>query len=316
MSASYHGGVRDRLKRGIREVRGLWVGLGAVLICLAVIQTVDPAAAQGPPAGNRSPGCALPASGAGTFRLSTTDGTGKPRTYKILVPVGYDPRVARALVFVFHAAGGNSDQSLAWGLQNAAGAAADAIFVFPDGIAYQNYGIGWDDTSSGHDLPFFDNMRRDVQSHYCIDTARIFAAGFSWGADFVIALACNRGEAIRAVAANSASDDYRNTADYSTYFGLPCPAHQHPAMRFEHAASGDSSYPAPDFATTTHLLRFLNSCSATATPVRSSTAVKSCVTFEGCTSRLLECTFDQKLGHVLPPNWAQDTWDFFEHAAQ
>jgi hypothetical protein len=107
------------------------------------------------------------------------------------------------------------------------------------------------------------------------------------------------------------SDEYRDKADYRTYNNLPCPARRHPPIRFEHAADGDAEYPPPYFATTSKLFQYLNSCGAAAAAAPSSTAVMSCASFAGCKSELIECTFEHRLGHGLPPNWAQDTWDFF-----
>jgi poly(3-hydroxybutyrate) depolymerase len=237
--------------------------------------------------------------------------TGRPRSYLLQTPAHYDPSRAYPLVFVFHGAGGTAQQSYAWGLQKATGAADSAIFVFPNGIPFQNFGVGWDDTPDGHDLPFFDTMVKDVEAGRCIDTGRLFVAGFSWGGDFSITLSCHRGAMIRAVAANSTNDEYKDTANYMTYTGLPCRSTRHPAVRFEHAVGGDKEYPPPDFATTSRLFQYLNGCAAASTPSKSSTPVMSCRSFNSCASAYTECAFDAHIGHTLPPNWAQDTWDFF-----
>ena len=227
------------------------------------------------------------------------------------VPPHYDPVRAYPLLFVFHGADADSRHSSGWGLQDAAGAAGNGIFVFPDGVAFQHYGVGWDDGADGYDLPFFDNMVRDVEAAYCVDTSRVFVAGFSWGGDFAIALACHRGDKIRAVAVNSAADEFKDTANYLTYNGLPCRAQQHPAVRFGHAVGGDKEYPAPDFATTSKLFQYLNSCAAGSVSAKSTTPALSCVAYNSCAAGYTECSFDARIGHALPPNWAQDTWDFF-----
>jgi poly(3-hydroxybutyrate) depolymerase len=235
---------------------------------------------------------------------------GESRTYLMQVPANYQASRAYPLIFVFHGAGGNGRQAYGWGLQNAAGAADNAIFVYPDAITFQHYGIGWDDGPDGHDLPFFDGMLKDIEATRCIDTSRVFAAGFSWGGDFVITLACHRGDVIRAVAANSTDDEYNDTKDYRTYQGLPCRSHQHPPVRFEHAQGGDTEYPPPDFATTSKLFQYLNSCGGGSVPAKSSSRAMSCVSFQSCASEYTECIFDAHIGHTLPPNWAADTWDF------
>lgn len=252
-------------------------------------------------------GCGKPAA-TGQFTLGTQDGKGRSRTYLVRVPASYDPAKAYSLVFVFHGSMGDGAQAAGWGLQYAPGAASSAIFVFPNGSPYQRLGVGWDDTANGYDLPFFDRMLTDVEAGYCIDTTQVFAAGFSWGGDFAIALTCTRGEKLQAVAVNSATDEFKDSADFLTYQNWPCTSRVHPRVRFEHAADGDQAYPAPDFATTSQLFQRMNSCTAPAAPRPSA---QSCVSYAGCASRYVECTFDHATGHTLPPNWAVDTWSFF-----
>jgi poly(3-hydroxybutyrate) depolymerase len=247
---------------------------------------------------------------AGEFSSSSTDGEARTRSYLVHLPADYSSKHPYSLVFVFHGANANAMQSRSWGLQQAGAAARDAIVVFPNGISFQSYGIGWDDRSNGYDLPFFDHMLKDLEADYCVDETRVFAAGFSWGGDFAVALACNRGDVLAAIAINSATDEFKDKNNYLTYQDLPCPAHRHPPLRFEHAAAGDSQYPAPYFATTSRLLQSLNSCSS-ATVSAPAAAGEACVTYQGCKSEYVECSFDAHLGHQLAPNWARDTWDFF-----
>jgi poly(3-hydroxybutyrate) depolymerase len=252
----------------------------------------------------------------GLFSLNTTDGRGTIRTYLVQVPADYSPTKAYGLTFVFHGAAANEWQAASWGLQNVAGAAESSIFVFPNGMPYLNYGIGWDDTNKGYDMPYFDNMVNKIETSYCVNSARVFAAGFSWGGDFVTALACNRGSVLRAVAINSATDEYNDRTNYLTYQDLPCPTTSYPAIRFEHAVGGDSAYPSPDFATTSTLLQSFNACKgacgAASTSVPSSSSAMTCVSYNGCGKELIECSFNASIGHALPPNWAADTWAFFQ----
>lgn len=281
-------------------VLGIFLGLS--LLSFETAQAAGQAA-------SKSAGCGLPAGQAGLAESQTLV-AGKPRTYLLQLPPHYDPSRAYPLVFVFHGAGTNARQSYSWGLHKAAGAADNGIFVFPNGIEFQNYGVGWDDGPDGRDLRFFDSMVKDVEAGHCVDTGRVFVAGFSWGGDFAIALACHRGSMIRAVVANSTDDEYKDTANYLTYNGLPCRTTQHPAVRFGHAVGGDKEYPAPDFATTSRLFRYFNGCAADSTPAKSSSSL-ACRTYNSCASEYTECEFDTHIGHALPPNWAQDTWDFF-----
>jgi poly(3-hydroxybutyrate) depolymerase len=254
-------------------------------------------------------GCQKPGN-AGLMTLSTLDGNAQSRTFLVQVPAGYAPARAYPVAFVFHGGGGDAKQAFSWGLQRAAGAAEAAIFVFPNGLPLKD-GVGWDDRPDGADLPFFDNMLKKLAAAYCIDAEKIFVAGFSWGGDFVVALACGRGDVIRAVEANSTDDEFKDAKNYLTYQGLPCASHKHPSIRFEHAENGDSSYAPPNFATTSQLFRYLNSCSTATENTPSSTAGTKCVTYSACSGGYAECIFDKRMGHSLPPNWAEDTWKFF-----
>jgi poly(3-hydroxybutyrate) depolymerase len=299
-------------------ILGMALGAAWFLSANAMDQTAParpsvPAAAAPPASPTASGGCGSQGKHlTGVFRQTTTDGKQRSRTMLIQVPTNYDSAKPYALYFVFHAAGGNASQSFSWGLQTVPGAGASGIFVFPEGIAYQNEGVGWDDTRNGYDMPLFDNMVKDLQAEFCIDTSRVFAAGFSWGGDFVTALACLRGSVIRAAAANSTTDEYKDKNNYLTYQNLPCPATAHPAVRFEHAVGGDPQYPPPFFATTSKLYQHLNGCAATSANVTAaSSPIKSCAAYDSCKSPLLECSFNANLGHALPPNWAADTWAFF-----
>jgi poly(3-hydroxybutyrate) depolymerase len=278
--------------------------------------TAEPAAVAPEVAGaavtGASSGCGKRAIHTGVFNLHTTDGANRTRTFLVEVPAVYNPSHAYSLNFVFHGAGGNSSQSYSWGLQNVTGASENGIFIFPDGINYQNQGIGWDDAKNGYDIPFFDNMVKVLEADFCVNKARLFVAGFSWGGDFVTALMCSHGNAIRAAAANSTTDEYKNASLYYTYLGWPCGTTVHPAMRFVHAVGGDGAYPAPRFATTAHLYRHLNSCTTTPVSVPSSTSAMSCVSYKGCAKEVVECSFNSSIGHAIPPNWGKDTWAFFQ----
>jgi poly(3-hydroxybutyrate) depolymerase len=254
--------------------------------------------------GGKSAGCGLAPPQTGVFQLQTTDGAGTSRVYEVIVPANYDPATPLGVAFVYHGAGGSADGAASFGLQSAPDAAASAIFVFPQGIAFQSYGVGWDDTCSGYDMVFFDNMLAYLESHYCVDPSRVFAAGFSWGCDHVTALMCCRGDRIRAIGAASCSDEFADTSDYRTYQNLPCPSTGSTAVRFTHDVASDGAFTAQEFATTSQLYRALDSCTT------SSSATASCTSYAGCAQPVVDCAYPN-LGHALPATWASDTWAFF-----
>jgi polyhydroxybutyrate depolymerase len=241
----------------------------------------------------------------GMLSRTTTDGTGRTRSYELLVPTRHRAGAPLAVTFVFHGAGGTSADARRWGLQDAPGARAASIFVFPQGVEFQGNGVGWEDTCGGYDVVFFDHMLADIQADFCVDPRRVYVAGFSWGCDFVTALLCCRGDVIRGAAAASCSDEFRDPADHDTYANLPCPRRSEAGIRFTHDARGDGAYTALQFASTSALQRALNGCGVTA----SSAGPGPCVAWSGCRQPVVECTY-AGLGHALPATWPADSWRF------
>lgn len=249
-------------------------------------------------------GCGRPAE-TGTLRRKTTDGAGNTREYELLVPQSYDPQRPLAVTFVYHGAGGDEGAAKRYGLQDAPGAAQSSIFVFPRGIPFESYGIGWNDKCSGYDMPFFDHMLAAVAESFCVDPARVFATGFSWGGDHVTALACCRGSQVRAIAPASCSDEFDDPANHCTYQNAPCPNAGNTAVRFTFDRRGDGPLSAQQYKATGELFRGLGRCSASALGGKA-----PCVSYEGCTQPYVECGYSG-LGHTLPKGWANDTWQFF-----
>jgi hypothetical protein len=250
-------------------------------------------------------GCGRAGQATGDLALTAKDGKGKTRDYELLVPSSYDPSKPLALSFVYHGAGGKAENAKGFGLQDAPGARDASLFVFPQGIEFQNFGVGWDDACGGYDVALFDQMLSSIKSTYCIDPKRVFVAGFSWGCDHATALACCRGDKIRAIAAGSCADEFTDKADYKTYANFPCPSKAPTGIRFTHQANGDTGYPPPLFATTSGLYRSINGCTSTGAQVDG-----ACKSFAGCTSPFIECVYPG-IGHALPSGWSTDSWVFF-----
>ncbi|MBS0658918.1 MAG: hypothetical protein JSR82_11825 [Verrucomicrobia bacterium] len=271
---------------------------------------VDTAATDAGDAGGDakpSSGCGKTGAATGDLTLTTTDGKGVKRDFEVLVPASYTGTKPLALVFAYHGAGGDSSSAKAYGIQSAAGAANESIFVFPKGIPFGSFGVGWDDGCKGYDMVFFDRMLAAITSAYCIDERAVFAAGFSWGCDHVTALTCCRGDKLRAVAAASCSDEFGNVADSTTYSNAPCPAPTGgTAIRFTHDVVGDGGYTTAMFTTTSKLYRSWAGCGATSTK----TSPSPCVSWNGCGRPVVECAYTG-LGHATPSGFGADTWAFF-----
>jgi poly(3-hydroxybutyrate) depolymerase len=264
----------------------------------------DPALNVQKPAPRPSAGCGKHGT-LGELSLHASDGSGRSRDFRLYVPASYDAQRPRALVFVYHGASATEDTAAAYGIQTLPDAATKALFVFPQGIPFGRNGVGWNDTCAGYDMVFFDHMLAALKADYCIDEARVFAAGFSWGGDQVTALACCRGANVRAIAAAGCTDEFTNPNDPRSYQNLPCATPGATAVRFTHDSDGDEALSADLFRSTSALYRDLNGC----TDAVSATG-GACRSYAGCKEPVLECGYPH-LGHALPRSWSRDTWNFF-----
>jgi len=119
------------------------------------------------------------------------------RTYYVQLPKNYSSSTPYRLIFQFHPWGGSADQALTMYQLNSK--IPDAIYVTPQGLDAGSNGPGWANTN-GQDIAFTKSMLADVQSKYCVDNARIFSVGFSYGGMMSFAIACEMSGVFRAIA--------------------------------------------------------------------------------------------------------------------
>lgn len=127
------------------------------------------------------------------------------RSYVLRVPSTYDSTHPYRLVLAYHWKGGTAravadgtgaTERPFYGLWDAA--ESSTIFVAPVGLGSGNE-TGWAN-AGGQDVAFTDAILDEVESGLCIDTSRVFAVGFSFGAGMSYALACARPDVFRGVA--------------------------------------------------------------------------------------------------------------------
>jgi poly(3-hydroxybutyrate) depolymerase len=134
----------------------------------------------------------------------TLEVAGVERRYLVVVPAGYDPGQAYALVFAWHGRGGSGAFARThFGIEEAA--MGQAVVVYPDGLpqADMEGQTGWDLMKNGEDLEFFDAMLAEVGGTLCVDPGRVFSAGHSFGGFMSNAVGCYRGGVVRGIAAVS-----------------------------------------------------------------------------------------------------------------
>jgi polyhydroxybutyrate depolymerase len=232
------------------------------------------------------------------------DGAGKTRDFQVLISQKFDPKRLTPVVFVFHGNGGNIEVSKAFGFQDAINTAGDqGIVVIPQGIQFENYGIGWNEHTDGYDMPFFDAMLTYLETKYCVDKTRIFSTGFSWGADMTNALTCARGDQLRGIAPFSGAD---------TGYNPSCSTKKYPAVRFRYGSAsgdkGDGAYTLKEFQDTTLFYRKAHGCSTVSDPF----PPDPCIVYRGCRQPVVECRF-VNMGHQGPAaDEALEVWKFWK----
>ncbi len=254
-----------------------------------------------------SAGCGNGASGT-TTKTVTIAGT--VRTYDVLALPAYDKSAPQPLIFVFHHCGGDIAAAKGYHIQNTAQAAgAGAIFVFPQGLrtsAYcSNGGPGWNSDFNGYDVQLFDSMYDDVTKNFCVDTTRVFAMGFSGGADFTSSIGCYRGDEIRGVSPAAGG-----------FYVQPSHCVGQPAFRLNAyvgaSNGGDGAYSLMELDANVEFHRARNGCSTTTDP----TTPSACVRFRNCSAPVDKCfrtgePFHHWPTQADPDTWGRESWAFF-----
>ena len=132
----------------------------------------------------------------------TIDVDGTEREYILQLPDDYDSAHPYPIVFAWHGgrydadwvANGDEPQSGPYyGIQDQA--QGSVILVAPQALGSWN----------SQDISFVDAMVTRFEAELCLDTGRVFSAGFSMGGIMTLTIGCERGNVFRAIAAMSGS---------------------------------------------------------------------------------------------------------------
>lgn len=202
---------RTRCRAVSRHTPVRW---GAALTVLAVLST---ACVQG--VGDEaleqllttSPGCGgepIATDEAGQVE-ATILSSGGQRDYLVIVPPGYSPDVAVPVAFMFHGAGSNKEEQLAYSAFGPIVAAGGALLVLPDALGepprWSPFGAEAYGLVGVDDIVFFDHLLRRIGHDFCIDPSRVLAAGLSSGGFMAAAVGCQRSGKVGAVAGVAAT---------------------------------------------------------------------------------------------------------------
>jgi poly(3-hydroxybutyrate) depolymerase len=121
---------------------------------------------------------------------------GTAREFIVVYPTNYDSNHPYRVIFQFHGMTGTAEENIRFNWYNVQQPAANTvIFVAPQGLGSPT---GWAD-SNGQDLAFAKQLVATIKDTYCVDTARIFVDGFSYGGNFSNTLGCKMGDVFRAI---------------------------------------------------------------------------------------------------------------------
>lgn len=146
-----------------------------------------------------SPGCSTGSGAAVSAERQSFDIDGNARWYLLTAPDTATGTEPVPLVLDFHGLSEGAEfHSAATGYTELA-ESEGFVVAFPHGTGQP---VAWN-ISSGEDNPdlaYVDEMLRQIEDAYCIDTARVYATGLSNGAFMSSALACTRADVFAAVA--------------------------------------------------------------------------------------------------------------------
>jgi len=143
-------------------------------------------------------GNADPSAGCGKAPTGVCDQQASPCTaegvnYYIDMPANYDQNRAYPVVFQYHPLGGTGQGART--MYRVRPVFMDAIYVSPDG---SNNGFP---NAMGKDEAVTRAIMTTIEQNLCVDRARYFATGFSYGGSMSYTAACNMSDKFRAVAA-------------------------------------------------------------------------------------------------------------------
>ena len=243
--------------------------------------------------GGASAGCGSatttsPCSKSGT--KCSLDVSGTTRTYYVQLPTSYTSSKQYPVVFQFRPMGGTAEMALnEYGISKGL---PDAIYVTPQGLVSPSPGSdagspGWPNTG-GQDIAFTKAMLADVQGKYCVDNARIFSVGFSYGGMMSFAIGCEMGDVFRAIAPMSGA----------LYSDFNCKGTGHAIAMWGSHGLSDNVVPIADGRSARDKILQQNHCGTTTAPIDPS----PCVSYQGCDSGypVTWCEFD---GTHQPPSF-------------
>jgi len=193
--------------------------------------------------------------------------------YYVKLPTNYDAEKPYPVLLMFNPTG----NPISWAESNAGFEATGAkeawIRVYP---TMADNGSGW----GAGDVPFFEPFYAQILASFCVDKARVFAAGESSGGDFASILGCEYGDKIRATAPCAT----KKVADYPLELPTQRQCKGEVTAVVIHGKNDSVVTPA-NGPLTRDFFAALNHCNASTTPVAGyEGTLSNCVMYQGCDS--------------------------------
>jgi polyhydroxybutyrate depolymerase len=143
----------------------------------------------GKPAPRPSMGCGMPAGQAlSTYVQQNVTSGGVARTYRLYLPGNYDVARPYPLIILGHGCTGNGGTPFPIETASKTGAIV---------VALKSVGSCFEYSPTGPDVTYFDDVLAQVSAGHCVDTGRVFVAGFSSGSWLSHTLGCVRADKLR-----------------------------------------------------------------------------------------------------------------------
>lgn len=264
-------------------------------------------------------GCGLaPAHGAGGAQVSRmfSAAAGGERSFFITRPTDYDPDVPHPVIVAF--AGTNWSGAMIrpyFALETD----PSAIYVYPD-LEFHDF-EGWGNlggwllgphanpADGSEDIELVRELLDLLESQYCVDTARVFATGHSWGGDMAAVVGCFLGDRFTAVAPAAANRPYwfePNAGEVGcvgeaavwTFFG------QNETHFTNQSFAGEFGDQQNDFWRDKH------ACGDGTTDLGVG-ASGECIAWDGCSSETRYCFYEPAAGHQIPSYFTATIMEWF-----
>jgi poly(3-hydroxybutyrate) depolymerase len=239
---------------------------------------------------------------------ASIDVGGKMREYILALPTGYDSKRPYRLVFGWHPLGGSASQVASGGYYGLKSKADQLILVAPEGLPYNGgTNLGWGNANGG-DIAFLQAMLEQFRAELCVDEARIFSTGFSFGGMMSYAAGCSPTSMMRAIAP---------MAGNSMVSGCLAGDRSVAMMGFHGDHDGVVNISGGRTARDVFVKR--NGCSNETTPVTGGWCEGlganykpcSCVSYNGCKAGYPVIWCEYNADHMPAPSSGTTLWDFF-----